>query len=277
MDAYNNIKVSVIIPCYNAVKYVEETLQSISSQTFKNIEIIAVDDGSTDDTFSIINNYKLKDNRLITLQIQNGGSSKARMAGAKLAKGEYLLFLDSDDKILPTYIEKCLSIADKGYDIVYTEARYFDRKTGTYDIPKYQLLDFLCSNCITITSIIRKKLFDNVGGYDLDIMQMEDWECYINLIEHGARVYQIPEELFLYRKREDCSSKSDSATNNDMEKSFLAIYTKHYEFYRKHNLGLKDLLWRMHKHRSNRWRRLAYKIFKPKKYMEEYEEIKLDL
>ena len=70
MDAYNDIKVSVIIPCYNAVKYVEETLQSVSSQTFKNIEIIAVDDGSTDDTFSIINNYKLKDNRLITLQIQ---------------------------------------------------------------------------------------------------------------------------------------------------------------------------------------------------------------
>lgn len=271
MDAYNDIKVSVIIPCYNAVKYVEETLQSVTSQTFKNIEIIAVDDGSTDNTFSIINNYKLKDNRLITIQIQNGGSSKARMAGAKLAKGEYLLFLDSDDKILPTYIEKCLSIADKGYDIVYTEARYFDRKTGTYDIPKYQLLDFLCSNCITITSIIRKKLFDNVGGYDLDIMQMEDWECYINLIEHGARVYQIAEELFLYRKREDCSSKSDSATNDDMEKSFLAIYTKHYEFYRKNNLGLKDLLWRMHKHRSNRWRRLAYKIFKPKKYMEEYE------
>lgn len=198
MDAYNDIKVSVIIPCYNAVKYVEETLQSVTSQTFKNIEIIAVDDGSTDNTFSIINNYKLKDNRLITIQIQNGGSSKARMAGAKLAKGEYLLFLDSDDKILPTYIEKCLSIADKGYDIVYTEARYFDRKTGTYDIPKYQLLDFLCSNCITITSIIRKKLFDNVGGYDLDIMQMEDWECYINLIEHGARVYQIAEELFLY-------------------------------------------------------------------------------
>lgn len=96
------------------------------------------------------------------------------MAGAKLAKGEYLLFLDSGDKILPTYIEKCLSIADKGYDIVYTEARYFGRKTGKYDIPKYQLLDFLCLNCITITSIIRKKLFDDVGGYDLDIMQMED-------------------------------------------------------------------------------------------------------
>lgn len=78
------------------------------------------------------------------------------------------------------------------------------------------------------------------------------------------------------RKREDCSSKSDSATNDEMENSFFAIYTKHYEFYRSNNLGLKDLLWRMHKHRLNRWRRLAYRIFKPKKYIEEYKGIKLN-
>lgn len=270
MDAYNDIKVSVIIPCYNAVKYVEETLQSVSSQTFKNIEIIAVDDGSTDDTFSIINSYKDMDSRLKTIKIQNGGSSKARMEGAKLAKGEYLLFLDSDDKIAPMYIEKCLSIAETGYDIVYTEAIYFDRQNCKYDLPKFQLLDFLCLNCITITSLIRKNLFDLVGGYDLNIMQMEDWECYINLIEHGATVYQIPEELFFYRKRADCSSKSDSATLDEMDKSFLAIYTKHYDFYRKYNLGLKDLLWRMHKHHSNHLRRWGYKLFKPQKYMKEY-------
>lgn len=111
MEAHNDIKVSVIIPCYNAVKYVEETLQSVSSQTFKTIEIIAVDDGSTDDTFSIIDSYKDIDNRLKVIKIQNSGSSKARMEGAKLAKGEYLLFLDSDDIISPTYIEKCISIA----------------------------------------------------------------------------------------------------------------------------------------------------------------------
>ena len=82
--------------------------------------------------------------------------------------------------------------------------------------------------------------------------------------------------LFLYRQREDCSSKSDSATNDEMENSFFAIYTKHYEFYRSNNLGLKDLLWRMHKHRLNRWRRLAYRIFKPQKYIEEYKGIKLN-
>ena len=276
MEAHNDIKVSVIIPCYNAVKYVEETLQSVSGQTFKNIEIIAVDDGSTDDTFSVINKYKDIDNRLTTIKIQNGGSSKARMEGAKLAKGEYLLFLDSDDLIDPTYIEKCIFIARQGYDIVYTKARFFGRKPGELYLPEFNLLDFLCSNCIYVSALIRKSLFDLVGGFDTSILQMEDWECFINMIKNGGKVYRIPEMLFLYRKREDCSSKSDSATNDEMENSFFAIYTKHYEFYRSNNLGLKDLLWRMHKHRLNRWRRLAYRIFKPKKYIEEYKGIKLN-
>lgn len=100
---------------------------------------------------------------------------------------------------------------------------------------------------------------------------MEDWECFISLVERAAKVYQIQEYLFFYRKRDAGTSKSDTATVDEMEKIFLAIYTKHYEFYKKYNLGLKDLLWRMHKHRSNRWRRWAYKLFKYKKYLEEYE------
>ena len=270
MEAYNDIKVSVIIPCYNAVKYVEETLQSVFSQTFKNIEIIAVDDGSTDDTFSIINSYKDIDNRLKVIKIQNGGSSKARMEGAKLAKGEYLLFLDSDDIIGSTYIEKCISIARKGYDIVYTKVQFFGRKSGERYLPEFNLLDFLCSNCIYVSALIRKSLFDSIGGFDMSISQMEDWECFINMVKNGGKVYRIPELLFFYRKRVDCSSKSDSATLDEMDKSFLAIYTKHYDFYRKYNLGLKDLLWRMHKHRSNRLRRWGYKLFKPQKYMREY-------
>lgn len=270
MEAHNDIKVSVIIPCYNAVKYVEETLQSVSSQTFKNIEIIAVDDGSTDDTFSIIDSYKDIDNRLKVIKIQNGGSSKARMEGAKLAKGEYLLFLDSDDIISPTYIEKCISIARQGYDIVYTKIQFFGRKSGELYLPEFNLLDFLCSNCIYVSALIRKSLFDLVGGFDMSISQMEDWECFINMIKNGGKVYRIPELLFFYRKRADCSSKSDSATLDEMDKSFLAIYMKHYDFYRKYNLGLKDLLWRMHKHHSNRLRRWGYKLFKPRKYVKEY-------
>lgn len=271
MASSDIIGVSIVIPCYNTAEYIIETLDSISKQTYKNIEIIALDDGSNDDTYSIIENYKKQDDRLQTYSIPNGGSSKARMVGAKAAKGKYLLFLDSDDLIDPSYIKKCLDVAENGYDIVYSKARFFGRKKGELYLPEYQLLDFLCSNCIYVSALIRKDLFDEVGGFDESIMQMEDLECFINMIKHGAKVYRVSEELFFYRKRDDKSSKSDSAKVDEMEKSFLSIYLKHYDFYKSHNLGLKDLLWRMHKHRNNKWRRWAYRIFKYKKYREEYE------
>lgn len=271
MESCTNKKVSVIIPCYNTAQYVEETLRSISNQTYTNIEIIAVDDGSTDNTFSILEQYKQIDDRLITVQVENGGSSYARMKGNTLAQGEYVLFLDSDDVIDATYIEKCITMAEQGYDVIYTKVRYFDRKTGVCVLPNFQLKDFLCSNCIPVNALIRKHLFDEVGGFDSSVTQMEDWECFISLVERAAKVYQIQEYLFFYRKRDADTSKSDTATVDEMEKNFLAIYIKHYEFYKKYNLGLKDLLWRMHKHRSNRWRRWAYKLFKYKKYLEEYE------
>ena len=271
MTSSDSIGVSIVIPCYNTAQYIIETLESVSKQTYKSIEIIAVDDGSSDDTYSIIENYKNHDERLTTYRVSNGGSSKARMVGASVAKGKYLLFLDSDDLIDPTYIEKCLDMAENGYDIVYSKARFFGRKKGKLYLPEYQLLDFLCSNCIYVSALIRKDLFDEVGGFDENIMQMEDWECFINLIKHGAKVYRISEELFFYRKRDDKSSKSDSAKDNEMEKSFLSIYLKHYEFYKNHNLGFRELLWRMHKHRKKRLRRWAYKLFRPKKYRREYE------
>lgn len=276
MSTNDHVKVSVVIPCYNAERYIKETLESVINQVFKDIEIIAVDDGSTDSTYSVLEEYKHIDSRLHTIQIPNGGSSKARMEGSKLAKGQYLLFLDSDDILDATYIEKCVTLADKGYDIVYTRVSFFGHKKGELCLPKYQLLDFLCTNCIYVSAIIRKSLFDLVGGFDPEIQQMEDWEFYISLIEHGARVYRIEEILFFYRKRDDGLSKSDTATLDEMDQAFLAIYTKHYSFYRQHNLGLKDLLWRMHKHRANPWRRLVYKIFKPKKYRSEYEGIKVE-
>lgn len=125
MTSSDIASVSIVIPCYNTTKYIIETLESVSKQTYKNIEIIAVDDGSTDDTFDIIEKYKKCDDRLKVFKTSNGGSSAARMIGANIAKGKYLLFLDSDDLIDSTYIEKCVDIAENGYDIVYTKARFF--------------------------------------------------------------------------------------------------------------------------------------------------------
>ena len=100
----SDIKVSVIIPVYNVEKYLRRCLESVASQTLKEIEVICVDDGSTDSSFDIISEFSEKDPRFTAVRRQNGGAGAARNAGLDRARGKYLSFLDSDDFLM----KKCL-------------------------------------------------------------------------------------------------------------------------------------------------------------------------
>ncbi len=92
-----NIKISVIIPVYNAEKYLRECLDSIVKQTLQEIEIICIDDGSTDNSLAVLREYERKDERLKIIEQANSGAGVARNAGMKAARGEYLAFMDADD------------------------------------------------------------------------------------------------------------------------------------------------------------------------------------
>lgn len=103
-------KVSIIIPIYNTAKYLDTCLNSILKQTYQNLEIILVDDGSTDDTSKIIDNYAKKNKRIIVFHQKNRGQSAARNAGIKLATGDYISFIDSDDTVKPNFITELLEV-----------------------------------------------------------------------------------------------------------------------------------------------------------------------
>ncbi len=107
----SNVKVSVIVPIYNSEKYLEKCLDSLVFQTFKDIEIICVNDGSLDNSKNIIERYSKKDERIVIINKENGGISSARNAGIKVAKGEYIGFLDSDDFLDLDYFEKLYNSA----------------------------------------------------------------------------------------------------------------------------------------------------------------------
>lgn len=92
--------ISVVVPVYNVAKYLKKSIESIVNQTYTNLEIILVDDGSKDESGEICEDYSLKDSRIIVIHKPNGGLSDARNAGIKQAKGEYITFVDSDDTIL---------------------------------------------------------------------------------------------------------------------------------------------------------------------------------
>ena len=102
----NKDRISIIIPVYNAEEYLDRCLESVLEQSFTSFEVILVDDGSTDSSPLICDRYSATDPRFRTVHKENGGVSSARNAGMDLAKGEYLMFLDSDDALLPDALER---------------------------------------------------------------------------------------------------------------------------------------------------------------------------
>ena len=128
------LKVSVIIPVYNVEKYLRQCLDSIINQTLQDIEIICVDDGSTDNSYTILQEYAYKDYRIIALQQQNAGAGIARNTGMKIAKGKYLAILDSDDFFEPDMLEKAYLRCEKdNADICVFRSDRYDTQNQKYE------------------------------------------------------------------------------------------------------------------------------------------------
>ena len=136
-------KVSVVIPVYNAEEYLRECLDTIVNQTLKDVEIICVDDGSTDGSLEILQEYKQIDNRIVILQQKNSGAASARNWGMSLARGKYLLLLDSDDIFDRKLLEKSVAKAEiLDSDVTVFKAMCFDTNTGVRSVMKDNISNF---------------------------------------------------------------------------------------------------------------------------------------
>ena len=193
--------VSVVIPYYNDGKYIHETLESIQHQTYKNVEIILVDDGSTEkESIRVFDD--LKKLGFQTYRQGNAGPSAARNLAISHSKGKYILPVDADDKIRPAYIEKAVHYMESHTQcgIVYCKAEFFGARSGLWNLPKYSIEQMLLNNCIFVSALFRKDDWEKAHGYDSNMKYgLEDYEFWLSIIELGQGVYCIPETLFLYR------------------------------------------------------------------------------
>ncbi len=193
--------VSVVIPCYNYGQYVEEAIDSVLSQTWQDLEIIVVDDGSDDpETVRILDGLRKPKTQVI--RQKNLKLSAARNRGIRAARGKYVCCLDADDKIAPTYLERCLyRLETEGLDICGSWQQNFENDDSILKPGQFSLNALLESNCMINAALFRPSLWHKIGGYDEKMTDgYEDWEFWIRMAAAGARATVIPEPLFFYRK-----------------------------------------------------------------------------
>lgn len=229
-------KVSIVMPCYNDGKYIEESIKSILNQTYKNIELIIINDGSTDEyTNELIDKSKwpntiiLKSNRL--------GPAGARNLAIEKASGKYILPLDADDTIDSTYIEKAVRIMEKNQSIgvVYCKADLFGEQSGIWDLPSYSLDKMLLDNIVFVTSLFRKEDWSNVGGFNTHMEHgMEDYDFWLSILEIERDIYQIPEVLFHYRIKSASRTTEFQKNMNIVVDTYEQIYDNHPILYKQH-------------------------------------------
>ena len=226
--------VSVIMPCFNQGQFIEEAVESIIAQTFTPVEIIIINDGSTDiETVRLLNHYQ-KPN-VSVIHTENRGPSAARNVGIHQAKGQYILPVDADDRIAPTYLEKAVPIlaSQPEIGIVYTQAELFGAKTGSFDLPPYQFPDILLGNMIFNSSLYRKADWGKVGGYNENMVcGWEDYDFWLSILELGKDVFRIPEVLYYHR--EVANSRSEQMTQEHWVKSYTQIFANHPQLYSDH-------------------------------------------
>jgi hypothetical protein len=177
--------VSVVIPAYDAAKYLGETIESCLAQTYPAVEIIVVDDGSTDETAQVVARYP----QVRYVHQPNRGVSSARNCGARHASGEFIQLLDADDILLPAKIARCMNVfaASPEAGLVYSlyETRTADMRERhtiqpNWAMPEGLILRELVSRLgpyfVPSCVLIRHSTFDSVGGFDEELLTSEDWE-----------------------------------------------------------------------------------------------------
>ncbi len=235
----NAPKISVIIPAYNIASYILETLNSVFAQTYKDYEIVIVNDGSKD-TAELELALKPFSDKIIYAEQENAGASVARNSAISLARGEILAFLDGDDIWLPQFLESQVNfLENENLEMVYCDAEIFGdalfegenfMRNSPSDgaVTPESLITGEC-NVITSGTILRKDLIDKFGNFDVNIPRSQDFDLWFRLAKHGARIGYQRKILLKYRVRPDNLSGSNVKRS---ERNIIALemIKKKYDF-----------------------------------------------
>ncbi len=228
-------RVSVIIPAYNVASYISETLDSVIAQTFSDMEIIIVNDGSTDTTPNIIESYAARDPRIRIIHQENRGLAGARNTGLRSAVGDYLCIFDSDDIMMPDKIAVQVSYLDAhpACGLVYTDCYHFIDGTNRVrtvlepDLSKENAYEILLHGNHLNPNVVmfRKSVYESLGGFDETLRSAEDWEYWLKFAHAGVNFGHVNQPLTRYRVR----SNSLSGDGVVMYQTAIRVLEKQYD------------------------------------------------
>jgi teichuronic acid biosynthesis glycosyltransferase TuaG len=225
----NSALVSIVMPAYNCEKIIMEAINSVLAQTYKNWELLILDDGSKDNTLQIIKNFSQKESRIKVIPNgKNMGVSATRNRGIELASGDWIAFLDSDDMWKPMKLEKQLTIAEKkSAEFLFTGSSYINEEgesyKGIFEVPEkvtYKKLRY--QNVISCSSVlVKKKYFKNIK-MEKDEMH-EDYAVWLRILKLGITAYGVNEPLLIYRISRNSKSGNKIKTAKMTYKVFRFI------------------------------------------------------
>lgn len=228
-----NSLISIIIPLYNGEHFIAQTLESVLAQTYHNIEVIIVDDASTDNGCEIIRRYTTEDSRvnLILSETNFGGPARPRNIGIETAQGEFIAFVDADDVWKPHKLQTQLDflIHNPDIDMVYSSAEIIDEHGNIYPSRKQRFLSLLLrlmspknaiiyGNFININTLMLRQPLINRFIEEKHLVAIEDWMFHILNLHDGMKIAAVEEALIYYRIH------SASISNRHSDKSYRKIF-----------------------------------------------------
>lgn len=227
-----NGKVSIIVPCFKQAEYLPETLDSVLAQTFQNWECVIVNDGSPDNTEEVVRQYLERDDRFDYIKQVNKGPAAARNTGIEKSHGEFIVPLDADDLLAPTYLEKALEVFVKDPDtkLVYCKADKFGAVNEPWILGDYHYDQFIWDNCIFCTAMFKRSDFIKTGGYNVNMTHgLEDWDFYLTLLNKDDIVHCLDDILFHYRIKQ--ISRTTELQRENLNEMLVQVCNNHVDIY----------------------------------------------
>lgn len=228
--------ISIVIPCFNQAKYLEETVKSALSSKYQPKEIIIVNDGSTDSSIEIAKELEKSHPEILLINQENSGVSRARNNGISHANGKYILPLDGDDLISENYVPDAIQILENQSEVkvVYCEGVKFDENgQKTWNLKSFSRNALARDNMIFVAGVYRKSDWEACDGYSEDMkMGREDWEFWIKMLKNGGEVVKLPYVGFFYRMTPG-SKRKKTGTNQKKRERIAYLNAKHGDFFER--------------------------------------------